>query len=258
MNSNPFRLILPDQKRLRTAFAAVLDQAGFEFSKTTSRAASGTTFDRTGALPPLETYEFRSEAALEWLADGAADLAIVGEDALYEMQAKDAFAGQKAPVPLLSMDRIAACSLWIAATPALYIRDLQDLDSLRIATSYPGLLQQIVEEQGVKPSKIIAQKGGIESTITAGRADAILEIVQTGESLKQNGLEKKLPILNSCAQLMRVGAPRDADRESLIEVFAARVQRALNPATEARMTQAAHPAPPVLRQTRETSVSLGL
>ncbi len=225
MTSQPFRLILPDQKRLREAFNSVLVQAGFEFSKPTSRAASGLTRDSMGLLPDIETYEFRSEAALEWLDDGAADLAIVGQDTLMERAA----AQGDQPQSLISMDRISACSMWIAARPEMYILNLKDLESMRIATSYPALLQQILDKQGVKAGRIIAQKGGVESTITAGRADAILEIVQTGESLKQNGLVKKLPVFNSCAQLVRGTETKNTARESLIAAFTARINDALQP-----------------------------
>ena len=228
MSSQPFRLILPDQKRLREAFNTVLTQAGFEFSKPTNRAASGMTRDRLGLLPDIETYEFRSEAALEWLGDNAADIAIVGKDSLLETTARQ---GQDISMPrsLLSMERISACSMWIAARPEILIENLQDLESMRIATSYPALLQQILNKQGVKAGKILAQKGGVESTITAGRADAILEIVQTGESLKQNGLVKKLPLFNSCAQLVRNNAPQTALRESMINAFTNRIRETLEP-----------------------------
>ncbi len=227
MTSQPFRLILPDQKRLREAFNSVLDQAGFSFSKPTNRAGSGLTRDRLGILPDLETYEFRSEAALDWLADGAADLAIVGQDTLMERAA--ATPETPSPRSLISMDRISACSMWIAAKPEMYIENIKDLESMRIATSYPALLQQILDKQGVKAGRLLAQKGSVESTITAGRADAILEIVQTGESLKQNGLVKKLAVFNSCAQLVRGPESKSRARESLIEAFTARINEALQP-----------------------------
>ena len=227
MSSQPFRLILPDQKRLREAFNSVLAQAGFTYSKPSSRAASGITRDQSGLLPDLETYEFRSEAALDWLADGAADLAIVGQDTLMERAATPgAGAGPKS---LLSLERISACSMWIAAKPEMYIENIKDLESMRIATSYPELLQQILDKQGVRAGRILAQKGGVESTITAGRADAILEIVQTGESLKQNGLVKKLPLFHSCAQLVRSPESNSRMRENLVEAFTGRINDALQP-----------------------------
>lgn len=227
MTSQPFRLILPGQQRLREAFDAVLDRAGFTFSKPARRAASGLTRDRSGGLPDLETYELRSEAALEWLSDDAADLAVAGQDILLESAATRS--GQTpAPRSLLSMERVAACGLWLAARPETRIENIKDLESMRIATSYPGLLQQILDKQGVRAGRILAQKGGIESTITAGRADVIFEVVQTGESLRQNGLVKKCALFNSCAQLVRTPQKQDPRRERLIEAFTARIAAALS------------------------------
>ena len=196
----PFRLILPDQKRLREAFDQVMADAGFVFEKNSARAGQGITRDLRGSLPAIETYELRADAALDWINDKAADLAIVGEDMLRERAAAGAAKNVKTA---LTMDRISACALWFAARPEIYLRDLSDLGDMRIATAYPELLRQILDVAGVKASRIIAQKGNTESTIVAGRADAILEIVQTGESLAANGIEKKLLAFNSAATLVR-------------------------------------------------------
>lgn len=226
----PFRLILPDQKRLREAFDSVMESAGLDFSKPSSRAAKGVTRDLKGQFPDIETYELRADAALEWISDNAADLAIVGQDTLCEFEAagkaKDT---PSRPLNILTMNQVSACSLWFAAKPEMYIQELSDLGDMRIATSYPALLQQLLAKEGVRPGRIIAQKGSVESTIPAGRADAILEIVQTGTSLAANGLEKKLPALNSSAALVRNAGSYGERHEGLIKAFAARIEEALLP-----------------------------
>jgi|GEM_PF-1184024 ATP phosphoribosyltransferase len=230
-DGQPFRLILPDQKRLRQAFDEVMDRAGLVFEKPSSRAGQGITRDTTGQLPDIETYELRADAGLDWLNDGAADLVIAGQDMLQEYQARNS--GQDTGVTsILTMDRISACSMWIAARPEMYIRDFSDLGEMRIATSYPALLQQLLKNQNVTSVRILAQKGGVESTIVAGRADAIFEIVQTGESLKQNGLEKKLLAFNSCAALVRNTEQGSAPRENLINALTSRIETALIPSKE--------------------------
>lgn len=224
--SRPFRMILPDQKRLRQAFDEVMNRANLTFEKPAARAGMGFIRDNEGRLPAIETYELRSDAAMDWVSEGAADLIIVGLDMLREYQAGNASTKDTLST-ILTMDRISACSMWIAAKPEMYIRDLSDLGDMRLATSYPALLQQLLEKQGVKPSRIIAQKGGVESTIVAGRADAILEIVQTGESLRQNGLETKLLAFNSCATLVRNNKGTTVAREDLISAIARRLEAAM-------------------------------
>lgn len=222
-SNQPFRLILPDQKRLRTAFDQVLAQAGFDFERGAARTGQGVTRDLRGELPALETYELRADAALDWINDNAADMAVVGEDMLRERRA-----GGIANIrTILTMGRVSACSLWFAAKPEMYIRDLSDLGDMRIATAYPELLQQILAVAGVKPSRIITQKGNVESTIAAGRADAILEIVQTGESLAANGLECKMLAFNSSATLVRCQAQQTQDTEALIKAIASRIDNVL-------------------------------
>ena len=219
----PFRLILPEQKRLRESFNEVMDAAGLSFQKATSRAAQGITRDKRGIIPDLETYELRADAALEWLGDGAASMIVTGEDSLREYQASDrAQQARVAPEPTLTLARISCCALWIAAKPEIYIRDLSDLGDMRLATSYPALLQQLLTKADVKPARIIAQKGGVESTIAAGRADAIFEIVQTGASLASNGLEKKLLAFNSSAVLVQASQASSA-HEALARALTARL-----------------------------------
>lgn len=226
-NSPNFRLILPDQKRLRDAFNEILQRAGLVFEKSSPRAAQGLTRDLKNRLPDIETYELRPDAALEWISDGAANMAIVGTDILREFEAAGKAEGlPDQPRPLLSLPRISACSLWIAAKPAVRIESLRDLQALRIATSYPALLQQLMQREDVRPARIIAQKGGVESTISAGRADAILEIVETGASLDANGLEKKLLAFNSSATLVRSNSKRPPAQEVMMEAFMQRIEEA--------------------------------
>lgn len=228
-NSLNFRLILPDQKRLRDAFNEILRRAGLVFEKPSPRAAQGLTRDLKNQLPDMETYELRADAALEWISEGAANLAIVGTDILREFEAAGKAGGlPDQPRPLLNLPRISACSLWIAAKPALRIENLRDLEGLRIATSYPALLQQLLQQEDIRAGRIIAQKGGVESTIPAGRADAILEIVQTGASLDANGLERKLLVFNSSAALIRSNADRTPAQEALMEALTQRINEAAN------------------------------
>lgn len=224
-NSPNFRLILPEQKRLRDAFNEVLRQAGLVFEKTSPRAAQGLTRDLKNRLPDIETYELRADAALEWISDGAANMAVVGTDILREFEAAGKAADRPdQPRPVLSLPRISACSLWIAAKPDLRIENLKDLEGLRIATSYPALLQQLLQQKNICAGRIIAQKGGVESTIPAGRADAILEIVQTGASLDANGLEKKLLAFNSSATLVRSNTAHAPAQEALMEALTQRIK----------------------------------
>ncbi len=78
-----------------------------------------------------------------------------------------------------------------------------DLDGRRVATSYAGLVQDHLEAKGVT-TEVVRLDGAVETAITLGVADAIADVVETGTTLRQQGLEVfGEPILRSEAVLIR-------------------------------------------------------
>ena len=80
---------------------------------------------------------------------------------------------------------------------------VEDLHDLRLATSYPGLVGAYLKERGVV-TRLIPLDGAVETAIRLGVADAIADVVETGTTLRQAGLELfGDPILESEAILIR-------------------------------------------------------
>lgn len=78
-----------------------------------------------------------------------------------------------------------------------------DLDGRRVATSYAGLVRSHLEAKGVT-ADVVRLDGAVETAITLGVADAIADVVETGTTLRQQGLEIfGEPILRSEAVLIR-------------------------------------------------------
>ena len=78
-----------------------------------------------------------------------------------------------------------------------------DLDGRRVATSYAGLVRDHLEAKGVS-AEVVRLDGAVETAITLGVADAIADVVETGTTLRQQGLEVfGEPILRSEAVLIR-------------------------------------------------------
>lgn len=78
-----------------------------------------------------------------------------------------------------------------------------DLDGRRVATSYSGLVRNHLEAKGVS-TEVVRLDGAVETAITLGVADAIADVVETGTTLRQQGLEVfGEPILRSEAVLIR-------------------------------------------------------
>lgn len=123
---------------------------------------------------------------------GAADLGIVGQDTLWE-------SGCDVYEPLqLSFGR---CRLVLAGTPAQQGRNFRLATGLRVATKYPRLAQAHFRERGLSV-EIIPLSGSIELAPQVGLADLLVDLVETGRTLSENGLVELEEIATCQATLL--------------------------------------------------------
>lgn len=124
---------------------------------------------------------------------GVADLGIVGRDVLLE-----ASPDVHQPIDL----RFGRCHIVVAAMPAYRPNNGHEgVSALRVATKYPRIAAEHFTRRGV-PVEIIALSGSIELAPALGLADCIVDLVQTGLTLKQNGLKIVEVIGESTARLV--------------------------------------------------------
>jgi len=109
---------------------------------------------------------------------GAADLGVVGQDALWE-SGRDVYE----PLPL----GFGRCRLVVAGTPSQRGRDFRLATGLRVATKYPRLTRAYFQERGLSV-EVIALTGSIELAPLVGLADLLVDVVETGRTLRENGL----------------------------------------------------------------------
>ncbi len=109
---------------------------------------------------------------------GAADLGIVGQDALWE-------SGRDVYEPLLLS--FGHCRLVLAGTPAQRGRNFRLATGLRVATQYPRLTRDYFQKQGLSV-ELIPLSGSVELAPLVGLADLLVDIVETGRTLDENGL----------------------------------------------------------------------
>ena len=109
---------------------------------------------------------------------GAADLGIVGQDVLWE-------SGRDVYEPLL-LD-FGRCRLVMAGLPAQAQRNFRLATGLRVATKYPRLARAHFQQQGLSV-EIIPLTGSIELAPLVGLADLVVDVVETGRTLRENGL----------------------------------------------------------------------
>lgn len=109
---------------------------------------------------------------------GAADAGIVGQDVLRE-SGRDVYE----PLPL----GFGRCRLVLAGTPAQRERNFRLATGLRVATKYPRLTRTYFQERGLSP-EVIPLSGSIELAPLVGLADLLVDVVETGRTLRENGL----------------------------------------------------------------------
>jgi ATP phosphoribosyltransferase len=124
---------------------------------------------------------------------GAADLGIVGKDILLE-QEPDVYE----PLDL----RFGFCRLVVAESKELWERDDPAKWSwVRVATKYPNLTERYFSERGIQV-ELIRLDGSIELAPLVGLAERIVDLVQSGETLRANGLVEVAEIMKSTARLI--------------------------------------------------------
>ena len=128
-----------------------------------------------------------------YVEHGAADLGIVGKDILLEQQ-PDVYE----PVDL----GFGFCRLVVAETRELWQRDDPAKWSwVRVATKYPRLTESYFSERGIQV-EMVRLDGSIELAPLVGLAERIVDLVQSGETLRANGLVEVAEILTSTARLI--------------------------------------------------------
>ncbi|MEE9181946.1 MAG: ATP phosphoribosyltransferase [candidate division NC10 bacterium] len=124
---------------------------------------------------------------------GATDLGVVGKDILLE-QERDVYE----PLDL----KFGACRLVVARPKNLQDREGSvGFSSFRVATKYPNLAERYFTEQGVQV-EIIRLSGSIELAPLAGLCERIVDLVDTGRTLQENGLEEVEGIATATARLI--------------------------------------------------------
>jgi ATP phosphoribosyltransferase len=149
-----------------------------------------------------------------FVAHGAAQCGIVGSDVVEEF----AYADLYAPVDLA----IGHCRLSVAEPAGA--ANVAAASHLRVASKYPSLTRRHFERQGVQ-AEVVKLNGAMELAPGLGLASRIVDLVSTGQTLKDNGLVETSTILQISARLIvnRAALKTDARIGALVEAFRALV-----------------------------------
>ena len=152
---------------------------------------------------PLEVLYLRNGDIPKYLRDGVVDLAIIGENLIFE-KGKDLTVVEK-----LGFSK---CRVCIAVPKDFNFTGIKDLEGKKIATSYPNTVNKYLSEKGISADLHIIN-GSVEIAPNIGLADAICDIVSSGSTLFKNNLKEVATIVKSESVLVQ--AP-DLSAEKLV------------------------------------------
>jgi ATP phosphoribosyltransferase len=194
------RIAVPSKGRLREPAIALLEDAGL---------APETPGDRALAFPcrnaPVEGLLVRADDIPEYVQDGVVDCGITGLDIVRE---------RGADVAELLRLGFGACTLEVAVPTESTVAGPGELSGARIATSFPRLARELLPG----PIELVDVHGSVELAPRLGLADAIVDLVSSGSTLRTNGLRSVGVLLSSEAVLIGPAEPR-ADAMQLAGVF---------------------------------------
>ncbi len=198
------RVAVPNKGALSEPASTMLTEAGYRQRHVRHEL---TMVDGRNAV---EFFFLRPRDIATYVGSGDLDLGITGRDLLLD---------SGAPADELLELGFAASPFRFAAPPE-EITDVHDLAGRRVATAYPGLVGRYLADRDIAAT-VIRLDGAIETPVRLGVADAIADVVETGATLRQQGLEVFGDVLlESQAVLIGRRVPRSSaavPREQLLQ-----------------------------------------
>lgn len=181
------RIAVPNKGALSQAAQAMLTEAGYLQRRDNRELVI------VDEVNNVEFFYLRPRDIAVYVGHGTLDVGITGRDLLIDSEANAEEA--------LGLDF--ARSTFHFAGPRDQFSDIGQLEGKRIATSYSSLVGKFLKERGIQAS-VVRLDGAIESSIRLGVADAIADVVETGNTMRAAGLEPfGEPLMRSEALLIK-------------------------------------------------------
>jgi ATP phosphoribosyltransferase len=155
----------------------------------------------------VELFYLRPRDIAVYVGSGTVDCGITGRDLLLD--------SGSAAIEVMTLG-FGASTFRYAGRPG-QCSSVAEIAGHRVATSYPGLVEKHLADQGVS-AEVVRLDGAVETAITLGVADVIADVVETGATLRSQGLEVfGEPILRSEAVLIRGDRPGEQQATSVLQ-----------------------------------------
>jgi ATP phosphoribosyltransferase len=166
------RVAIPNKGSLAEESIAILKEAGYK------QRSDSRDLVLVDVANNVEFYYLRPRDIAIYVGSGELEAGITGRDLLIDSQA--------AAVEIMSLDF--GASTFRFAGPAGSSLSLKDVQGKRVATAYPGLVSAHLAASGIS-AEVVRLDGAVESSVRLGVADLIADVVSTGNTLRQAGLE---------------------------------------------------------------------
>lgn len=164
---------------------------------------------------PIEVLYLRDDDIPQTVADGVADIGIVGENEFVE-RGFDA--------DIVKRLGFSKCRLSLAIPKAIEYNGLEWFNGKKIATSYPGILQNFSKEKGLDIDVHVIQ-GSVEIAPGIALADGIFDIVSSGSTLVSNNLKEVEVVMKSEALLIgNKNLQNDPEKKAILDELLFRIE----------------------------------
>ena len=202
------KVAVPNKGALADSAAAMLREAGYRGRRESKELVVRDTDN------DVEFFYLRPRDIAVYVGSGTLDVGLTGRDLLLD---------SGSPAEEVMALGFGGSTFRYAGRPGV-ASSVQDLAGRRIATSFAGLVEADLAKQGVDAT-VVRLDGAVETAVTLGVADVIADVVETGTTLRNAGLEVfGDPILTSEAVLVR---PATRDDNASVDVLLRRLQGVL-------------------------------
>ncbi|MCF8528434.1 MAG: ATP phosphoribosyltransferase [Aquiluna sp.] len=187
------RVAVPNKGILSESAISMLKEAGYAVRRDTQE------LHLVDEQNQIEFFYLRPRDIATYVGSGSLDAGLTGLDLLHDSESK--------AIEVADLG-FGGSTFRFAAPIGSEFLELKDLQGKRLATAYPTLIGNYLKEQGIEV-KIVKLDGAVESAVKLGVADAVADVVSTGNTLRKAGLAIFGPIiLSSTARL--IAAPGKA------------------------------------------------
>lgn len=155
----------------------------------------------------IEFFLVKAKDVETYVEYGAADIGIVGKDTLMETNREF--------YEVLDLN-VGKCKFALAALPSFKLD--QGYNRKKIATKYPNIAREYFRKKGIDV-ELIEIEGSVELGPIVGLADAIVDIVETGNTLRENGLVVVEDICEISARMIVNKASMKTKRDEIIKII---------------------------------------